>query len=623
MSNDRKDRPYLILLFLSIVVYIGGFFTSAVLRWNAFSYIDFDLATYTQILWNILQGSTYNSILGVDFLGHHAHFFAFLMALFYKIYPHPLTALFLQTFALGFAAFPLFLIARHFFDVRLSVIISILYLLYPPLGYLNAFEFHFPSFSIITTLYCVYFFLKEKYAYFLIFLLATLSVQENLSLVVVFIGLMALLSRRSFKWWGGPIIIGLGYAFFCVKFLFQIRNPDTVQFISLYAHWGSDYIEIIKNMMTRPEEVLAYILQPQKMFWLFQILSPFLFISLLSPLYLLPSLPLFLQHLLSSRATETMIQYHYAAEIIPWVVVAFIFGLKKLSACYQKGSEKLFKGIVVCVVLNISFLYIFSPPQYALFQKQEIVVDTEDQTKKSFIKKVPKDAPLVTTFEFLSHLNHRKHLYSFHHVYHGFYTLSSKEYQLPEHQYYALIDVNDPLTFGSFYTPFNYQYFQKFLEQNRLSVVAVQDNIVLFQADAKQALKLYQKDPLNKEQSLDETSFFSNHEVSLKSIEADIKNNQLWITLRWRALNRIPYDMGQYFDFKDVEGKLIYRFLTPSCYRIYPSQAWKENEEIIEYKYITIPDNIKNKHFRIYIGIYDMKTLGNIFDAKEFLIKNL
>jgi len=55
-----------------------------------------------------------------------------------------------------------------------------------------------------------------------------------------------------------------------------------------------------------------------------------MFLSFLSPLHLLPSLPLFMQHLLSNRPQETNISFHYAAELIPFIILAFIFGVRKL-----------------------------------------------------------------------------------------------------------------------------------------------------------------------------------------------------------------------------------------------------------------------------------------------------
>ncbi len=68
------------IIYLLIFVYVLFFSYICYLKFNSYNYTDFDLAVHSQVLWNILHGSIYSSILGIDFLGNHMHLILFLIA---------------------------------------------------------------------------------------------------------------------------------------------------------------------------------------------------------------------------------------------------------------------------------------------------------------------------------------------------------------------------------------------------------------------------------------------------------------------------------------------------------------------------------------------------------------
>ena len=67
---------------------------------------------------------------------------------------------------------------------------------------------------------------------------------------------------------------------------------------------------------------------------------------------------------------------------------------------------------------------------FHLFKKNSIVMDYQDNIKAELLSKIPNEASVVSTFEFMPHLSTRKDLFSFHHIYWGYYTLSDKIYNL-------------------------------------------------------------------------------------------------------------------------------------------------------------------------------------------------
>jgi len=265
--------------------------------------------------------------------------------------------------------------------------------------------------------------------------------------------------------------------------------------------------------------------------------------------------------------------------------------------------------------------FILDKPHYPFFQRDVVVRDQSDDIKDAFLKMIPPEASLVTTFEFMPRVSHRSELYSFHHIYWGHYTLSPKPYPLPERLDYALIDLNDGLTFGSFYSPKRFKNIQDFLLSSRLSPAAVRDNIVLFKTGVHAPVDLYsvRQSPPDK---IAEDHLFSDDHLALNSIDTLRHATFVEVRLYWHALERSSRDVGQYFDFKDEEGRRVHRAFSPSCYRIYPSQAWKKGEWVVDHKYLTIPDELRTRPFSIEMGLYDVanyKPIGaklQLFNVK-------
>ena len=86
-------------------------------KFNFFGYYDWDLALAAQTLWNLTHGSTHVSLYGMNFLGNHAEYAAFLLAPLYKIFPSPLLLIYLKVISFFSAAFVLFLLARRVFSL--------------------------------------------------------------------------------------------------------------------------------------------------------------------------------------------------------------------------------------------------------------------------------------------------------------------------------------------------------------------------------------------------------------------------------------------------------------------------------------------------------------------------
>jgi uncharacterized membrane protein len=292
-------------------------------------------------------------------------------------------------------------------------------------------------------------------------MILSLLCQENIALIFVMWGVYALCLKRKLKWVLWPTCMGLVYFLFCVYIVLPDFNKNTFNFFHIYGPLGGSLGQVVKSCFLHPVKVITIIFQPQKINYLLQLFVSVLFIPFFSPLALLPAFLIFIQHLLSFRFNEVNLHYHYTAELIPFIFVSFIFGIKKIFAFESKN-----KLLVYILLLNALIANLVIGPHFYLMQESKHLPSRDSVAQKeALIEQIPKDASVVSTFEFLSHLSHRQDLYSFHHVYSGFYTLFTKPYHLPDNVQYALINFNDYLTFSGFYNPNNYRNIDNFLKQ--------------------------------------------------------------------------------------------------------------------------------------------------------------
>jgi uncharacterized membrane protein len=603
MDLKLQESNSKIILGLMTAVYILVFFAHCYLRFMAFGYYDWDLAVYDQIIWNLSHGEFFCSLLGVNFLGHHAHFLAFPIAVIYKIFPHPLTLLFLQTVALGVAAVPLFLLARKILNCRWALLVSAVYLLYYGVGYANIYEFHFTSFAPLILFSMFYFFFTGRYVYFLIFAALALLCQENFALFIFTFGVYAMVIRRSPRWWLPLLISSTVYFILCIKVLLPSLNPGTIQFSLIYSQWGQSYSEIIRNLFLHPVVALQFMLTFNKILWLWNIFAPLSLLPLLSPGHLLIAGPLFLQRLLSGRQQEILYNLHYLSEILPFVFLAFVFGLKRMLAWFPWGSRKSVHALIV-IASAMYYAFVLSP-HFVLFSSMKTKVMGDDRIKEEWVRSVPRDASVVATFELLSHLSHRKDLYSFHYIYKGRSILSKKKYSLDKRVDRALIDFNDPFLVDSFYNYYGHKKMQEFLDFQQLFVKDAVNNMVYFSRDGQDQKTLYKilESPPKIPHPLD---ISIDNAVKLKGYDIRQNGDRLELIFYWRADEKPTYDLSMVFYFKDSTGHILARVPSPLCYRIYPTQAWEKDTWVADHKYLLIPADALKHDFDVYVGFFKM-----------------
>ncbi|MFH1459917.1 MAG: DUF2079 domain-containing protein [Candidatus Omnitrophota bacterium] len=609
-STQKKINIYDWIVFSLIGIYAGILSFVCFRRYYCFDYLDMDLAAYNHILWNIVHGSSFTSILGVNFLGHHAHLILFLFAPLYIFLQSPLTLVFLQIFFLALTAYPLFLIARDELNGQIGLFVVIAYLLYPAMGYTALYEFHVTVFSTAFLTFMFYFFIKHKFRIFVLFMWLALLSQENIALIIIPFGIFAACKKRSLKWWLVPLLSGGFWFLFTVGILIPHFNKDTIQFSTIYRHLGNSLPEITGFIIMHPLKVINIIFTPEKLQFLFKLFAPVCFFSLLDGRILILGL-VFLQHLLSTRLAEYLIEYHYDAEMLPFIFISAIYGIKRLLNFPWIKKNIRFEIIgIFLITASFTCAVSFGPFVEIIFNKNKTNRDLFDDQKENFVKMIPQTASVIATFNFLPQLSNRKELYSFHYVVNGFHTLSYKPYVLPENIEYALLDVNDPIGMNAFYRKGRSEAnMVNFFKSNKWGIVETLDNILLLKNGHKNKQRLFKvlrnmpQDSavsLREAQTKEGLMFLGYQELKTMNIPGGQKIELMFF---WKALEKIQSDYKMIITIKNKEGQLCYKTIRPLCYRIFPTYAWGQGIIVQEYYSLFVPDNIKESEYSVNISL--------------------
>ena len=181
----------------------------SLLRHETYHSFGFDLGLFNQVFWNTTQGRLFESTMSQalpiphSLLGDHFSPVFVLLMPFYLAYPHPETLVVTQTLALALGAWPVYLLARLKLPVGYAACWVLAYFLFVPLAYINLYDFHEVAFSVAPLGFALYFLERGRRGWFLLSLLFTFLVKEEMALIGIGFGAYVLLGKRDWK-------VGLG-----------------------------------------------------------------------------------------------------------------------------------------------------------------------------------------------------------------------------------------------------------------------------------------------------------------------------------------------------------------------------------------------------------------------------
>jgi uncharacterized membrane protein len=397
-------------------VYSLLYIALSVLRHDSYHSFGFDLGLFNQVFWNTTQGRSFESTMSQalpiphSLLGDHFSPVFLLLMPFYFAFPHPETLLVLQTLALALGAWPVYLLAKLKLPAGYAPLWVLAYLLFVPIAYINLYDFHEVAFAVAPLGFALYFLERGRRGWFLLSLLFTFFVKEEMALIGIGFGAYVLLGKRDWRL-GVGVLVGSLLAFAAVIQLVIpfLAGGHSYPYIGLrYAQVGGSPGGILRTLVTDPLRIARALLQPKKIYFLVAIFGPVLGLSALAGWASLVLLPTLGYLLLSNYEPQYSFTSQYSAPLIPLVVGTAILALARL----RESAQRPVMAAVVVSTLVFSWAYGDMP----FSRKFDPSLYTAQSRYASFVPQLAQIAPdarVSAENGFPSHLSERRYIYDY------------------------------------------------------------------------------------------------------------------------------------------------------------------------------------------------------------------
>lgn len=364
----------------------------------------FDFGIYDQAVWLLSRGlRPFSTIMGMNVFGDHVSPLLLLLAPLYRLWADARLLLVVQTAALALGALPVYLFAKEKLGGMWSAVaVAACYLLYPALEWVGSGGFHPEALAVPAILFAFLFLYRRKWLWFAVFALLALATKEEAAFAVVALGSFAVVAGHR-KVGAATIIGGLAWLFVALGVVVPHFGPNgPAHFVRDFAYLGSAGGGALLAGKVFSAESGAYVLK---------LLGPVALLPLAAPAAALIALPGLLVNLASGDAYHRSIEFQHTALVIPFVFIAVVYGLSRLS------RNAYSRTLVLAVMLGAAVAgnYLLSPSPLAPRASQGLWRQASDRSAvvDRAMAMIPPDAVVSANYTFVPHLTHRTSVYVF------------------------------------------------------------------------------------------------------------------------------------------------------------------------------------------------------------------
>ena len=408
-------REGLIVLVL-VAVYAVVYGTLSVLRHESYHSFGFDLGLFNQTFWNTTQGRPFESTMSQaqpiphSLFGDHFSPIFWLIVPFYYAYPHPETLVVIQTLALALGAWPVYLLAKLKLPNGYPLLWVVAYFLFIPLAYINLDDFHEVTFAVAPLGFALYFLERGRMGPFLLSLLITLLVKEEMALIGAGFGAYVLLSRRKWKV-GVGVLVGSLLAFAAViqVVIPFFANGHPYPYIGeRYSEVGGSLRGILTTVVTDPLRIARSLLQPKKIYFVVALFGSTLGLSALAGWASVVLLPTLGYLLLSNYVPQFSFTSQYSAPLIPLIAGTAILAMARMKQSFQRPV------MAAVVASSLAFSWAFGDMPFSRkFDPSLYTTQSRYTTFVRYLAVIPRDATVSAENGFPSHLSERRYIYDY------------------------------------------------------------------------------------------------------------------------------------------------------------------------------------------------------------------
>ncbi|MDX1524507.1 MAG: DUF2079 domain-containing protein, partial [Anaerolineae bacterium] len=244
----------------------------------------------------------------------------------------PETLFVFQTIGVALGAIPVLALPHNKLKSDgLALLFALVYLLFPAIQGANLLDFHAVTLAPTFLLAAFYYLETRRPGRFALFAGLAVACKEDMTLLVLMMGLYALVIKRQYRL--GVVTIGLSLLW-AVLAVFVIppafASTQNIHW-TRYEHLGDSPAQMVLNMVLEPQRYLAHLQTINALAYFRQLLAPTAYLALLNPITLLLAAPSFGINLLSNfPPMQRVNSLIYAAPTVPAVMISSIYGVANL-----------------------------------------------------------------------------------------------------------------------------------------------------------------------------------------------------------------------------------------------------------------------------------------------------
>ena len=355
-------------------------------------------------------------------LRDHATFSVYALLPFYALHPAASTLLVLQCLLLGLGAIPLYRFAARRISPQLAVLVTLSYLVYPPMHGAQFFDFHFQPVAAAFILAAIDAFDAKRMRLFWLFFVIALGCREDVSIGFAILGIFLVLAGHRAR--EGAIVAAISAVYFVAIRFFIMPAVGAWGFSDIYKDLipagEGGFGAVVKTLATNPLYTLRTLLTPEKLRYSLQIIAPLAFLPLRRRWLAVWLIPGGILTLLTTGYGPTLdIGYHYGADFVPYVFPAVALALAALGAM-DRGRSAAPRGAAAAATMVLASLIATArwgaiPPRRVFHSSYGVIsfappTAQERRRGKALdeaMRLVPKKAILAASDRELSHVSNR------------------------------------------------------------------------------------------------------------------------------------------------------------------------------------------------------------------------
>lgn len=373
-----------------------------------------ELATFAQASWLIGEGfKPVSSIIDGNVLAQNASLILYPISVLTSALPTVTTLLVIQSAALALGVVPIWRIARRVTDLRWGATATVVfaYVTYSAVHNVNLADFHPEVVALPALLFAVLYGLTGKWVRFLLFVLVVLSARADLGLAIAGLGILLVVEGSRRAGWA-TAILGFGWFIVAVFWLQPKLGTGDYPAVSAFSDFGTDGpFDVLRGFLTNPLDLLGNLGSRQNFFTIVSLLAPVLFLPVVAPRYLLPTVPLYALYLAADVPAGTLEEAQQTIPVTAFVFVATIFALKR-SGTVRVEKVNVDRRLLWALVLTASVFFVRDSASSPYEEPWAWGArDNVDQARYAAIAIIPDDAAVRASPRLLPLLFERERLF--------------------------------------------------------------------------------------------------------------------------------------------------------------------------------------------------------------------